>query len=82
MVKKARQVYEELKGCYSCFYDAQASVGRRYARADEVGVPFCITVDFDSLKDNSVTVRDIKTTKQIRIKIPKLKDKLFELYFT
>lgn len=80
VVKKARQVYEELKGCYSCFYDEAASIGRRYARADEKGVSFCITVDFDSLKDNSVTVRDIKNTKQVRVKISKLKDKLFDLY--
>lgn len=80
LVKKARKLYRDLKTSYSCFYDEAASIGRRYARADEIGIPFCITVDFDSLKDNSATVRDIKTTRQIRIKIPQLKDKLFKLY--
>jgi len=56
-------------------------VGRRYARADEMGVKYCITIDFDSLEDDSVTIRDRDTTKQERIKISELKDKLFTLYF-
>ncbi len=80
LVKKAREVYESLKCCYSCFYDETASVGRRYARADEAGVSYCITIDFESLDDNAVTVRDLNTTKQERVKIPELKERLFELY--
>jgi len=55
-------------------YDRSGSIGRRYARADEIGTPFCITVDFDSLKDKSVTIRDRDTTKQVRIKIAELRD--------
>jgi glycyl-tRNA synthetase len=81
ITKKAQKVYQELNSCYPCFYDESASIGRRYARADEIGVPYTITIDFDSVKDDSVTIRDIKTTKQVRIKISKLKDKLFQLYF-
>ena len=81
VVKKARDVYDSLKTCYSCLYDQASSVGRRYARADEMGVKYCITIDFDSLEDDSVTIRDRDTTKQERIKISELKDKLFTLYF-
>ncbi|MEK6846413.1 MAG: glycine--tRNA ligase, partial [Nanoarchaeota archaeon] len=80
LVEKAREVYKELKCCYSCQYDESGSVGRRYARADEIGVRWCITVDFDSLEDNAVTIRDRDTTKQIRVKISELKGKLYELY--
>ncbi|MBR9683228.1 glycine--tRNA ligase [Candidatus Woesearchaeota archaeon] len=82
ITKKAQKVYQDLKTCYSCFYDQTSSVGRRYARADEVGIPYIITVDFDTLKDNKVTIRDLKTTKQTRVKISELKDKLFKLYFS
>ena len=80
VVAKAKQVYAQLKSCYSCLYDEAASVGRRYARADEMGVPYCITIDFDSLEDDSVTIRNRDDTKQERIKIEQLNNKLFELY--
>ena len=80
IVKLASTVYAELKPCYSCFYDEIASVGRRYARADEIGVRYCITIDFDSLEDKAVTIRDRDTTKQIRVPIKELKNKLYELY--
>jgi glycyl-tRNA synthetase len=63
-------------------YDDGGSIGRRYARMDEIGTPFCITVDFDSLKDQKVTIRDRDTTEQIRIPIEdvvqKIKEKLKE----
>jgi glycyl-tRNA synthetase len=81
IVKKAQKIYRDLKDSYPCFYNETASVGRRYARADEIGVLYTLTIDFDTLKDNAVTVRDIKTTKQTRVKISELKDKLFKLYF-
>jgi len=80
VVSVASKVYKELKECYSCFYDEAGSVGRRYARADEIGVRYCITVDFDSLNDHAVTIRDRDTTKQIRVPIKELKQKLFELF--
>lgn len=66
---KAKKVYDLLKDKLNCKYDRSGSVGRRYARADEEGVPFCITFDFDSLKDKSVTIRERDSTKQVRVKI-------------
>lgn len=78
VVKKAIEVFNLLKEDFNCFYDSAGSIGRRYARQDEIGTPFCITIDFDSLKKNDVTIRDINTTKQIRVKIKDLKEKLKE----
>ncbi len=80
VLKKAEAVYKELKSCYSCYFDESGSVGRRYARADEIGVAHCITVDFDSLVDDAVTIRDRDNTQQVRVKISELKNKLWELY--
>ena len=64
---------------FTIFYDDSGSIGRRYRRQDEIGTKFCITVDFDSLKDNTVTVRDRDSMKQIRIKSGELKLKLNSL---
>jgi glycyl-tRNA synthetase len=66
---KAKEVYDLLKEKVDCFYDESGSIGRRYARQDELGTPKCITVDYESLDDDSVTVRDRDTTKQVRVKI-------------
>jgi len=68
----ARAVFDELRAHFVCQYDKSGSVGRRYARADELGVPYCVTVDFDSLTNKDVTVRDRDTTKQIRVPVDKL----------
>lgn len=70
LVKKARQVYEMLldKG-YVCEWDDNGNIGKRYRRQDEIGTPACIVIDFDTLEDDTVTVRDRDTTKQTRIKI-------------
>ncbi len=57
---------------FNCEYDESGSIGKRYRRQDEIGTPFCITVDFDTLEDNSVTVRDRDTMEQVRIKIDEL----------
>jgi glycyl-tRNA synthetase len=59
--------------------ESSGSIGRRYARNDELGTPFAVTVDFDSLKDYSVTLRERDTTKQIREKIPVIVDIIKEL---
>lgn len=75
LLAKAEQVYENFRG-YPAYFDVSGSVGRRYARADEIGVNFCITLDFESLEDDSVTIRDRDTTKQIRVKIEDLKSVL------
>jgi glycyl-tRNA synthetase len=67
--KKAKEVYDELKTCLHAFYDDSGSIGRMYARADEAGIPFCITIDYDTMKDDTITLRERDTTKQIRVKI-------------
>jgi glycyl-tRNA synthetase len=72
LVKKAREVYELLKPDFTCQYDETGSIGRRYRRQDETGTPFCLTVDFESLEKNDVTLRDRDTMKQERIKISDL----------
>ncbi|MBI4147144.1 glycine--tRNA ligase, partial [Candidatus Woesearchaeota archaeon] len=79
VVAKAEEVFAKMKANFSCFYDEAASVGRRYARADETGVRYCITVDFETLDDNAVTVRDRDTTQQGRVKISQLLDRLSQL---
>jgi len=68
-----------LKQEFKCFYDDSGSIGRRYARQDENGTPYCITIDFDTLKNSTVTIRDRNTTKQVRIHIERLKDSLNKL---
>jgi glycyl-tRNA synthetase len=68
LVKKAREVYELLKPDFACQYDEAGSIGRRYRRQDETGTPFCLTVDFESLEKDDVTLRDRDTMKQERIK--------------
>jgi len=68
----AKKVFEDLKKDYMVFYDETGSIGRRYRRQDEIGTPYCITIDFDSLEDNSVTIRDRDSLKQERIKIDKI----------
>jgi len=55
-----------------CFYDDSGSIGRRYARMDEIGTPYCITIDFESLTDNSVTIRNRDSREQKRVKIADL----------
>lgn len=70
--KIAKKILSELKENYIVTYDETSSIGRRYRRADEIGTPFCITVDFDSLKDKAVTVRDRDTMKQKRVKISEI----------
>jgi len=63
----AREIFRELKSRYTVIYDESGSIGRRYARADEIGVPLAITVDFQTIEDDTVTVRDRDTRKQIRV---------------
>jgi glycyl-tRNA synthetase len=74
----AKDVFAEIAGDYNVEYDETQSIGKRYRRQDEIGTPFCITVDFDSLEDKAVTVRERDTMKQERIKIEELKAYLDE----
>ena len=73
-MKEAKKVYDSIKSDFNSVYDKSGSVGRRYARADEIGVPYWITIDFDTLKNRSVTLRNRDTTKQVRVKIADLKE--------
>jgi glycyl-tRNA synthetase len=73
----AYKVYEMLSKKYVCEYDETGSIGKRYRRQDEIGTPFCITYDFDSLNDQSVTVRERDSMQQVRLKIDEL-DKYLE----
>ncbi len=77
--KLAEEIYNELKKNFHSSYDDSGSIGRRYARNDEIGTPFCITIDGDSLKDSTATIRDRDTTEQIRVKISDLKDVIIKL---
>jgi len=72
LVKKAREIFKMLKPHFFCQYDEVGSIGRRYRRQDEIGTLFCLTVDFDSLKKDDVTVRDRDTMKQERVKVKSL----------
>ncbi len=78
LVKKAKEVYKILKPYFMLQYDEAGSIGRRYRRQDEIGTLFCITIDFESLENNDVTVRDRDTMKQERVKIDVLPEYLTE----
>jgi glycyl-tRNA synthetase len=72
----ARELYDDLKGDYRLFYDDSGSIGRRYRRQDEAGTPFCVTVDFDTIEDKKVTIRDRDTLEQERVPIGAVRDRL------
>lgn len=72
LVEKARAIYDKLKLQYMCEFDDSGNIGKRYRRQDEIGTPFCITVDFESLEDGAVTVRNRDTMVQERVKIEEL----------
>jgi glycyl-tRNA synthetase len=72
----ARELYDDLKGDYRIFYDDSGSIGRRYRRQDEAGTPFCVTVDFDTVEDKKVTIRDRDTLEQERVPIAAVRDRL------
>ncbi len=79
LVAAAKKIHDELRLEFSCFYDESGSIGKRYARMDESGTPYCITVDFDSLKQHDATIRDRDSTKQARVKIKDLSSTLQQL---
>lgn len=77
--KISQEIIDDLKKEWNIVYDRSGSIGRRYARNDEIGTPFCITVDEMSKKNKDVTIRDRNTTNQIRVKIKDLKNTLRDL---
>ncbi|HBA36547.1 TPA: glycine--tRNA ligase [Candidatus Falkowbacteria bacterium] len=74
LVKKARAIYDVLKLNWRCEFDDNGNIGKRYRRQDEIGTPYCLTIDFDSLEDGAATVRDRDTMKQERVDIAELEN--------
>jgi glycyl-tRNA synthetase len=74
----ADRIFSTLSKRYYCDYDETQAIGRRYRRQDEIGTPYCITVDFDSLEDGQVTIRERDTTQQERVSIDRLEQVLSE----
>jgi len=72
LVAKAKEIYEKLRQNFMCEFDDNGNIGKRYRRQDEIGTPYCVTVDFDSLEKGDVTVRDRDTMEQKRIAISEL----------
>ena len=78
LAEPAQKIYDDLSKYFMVDYDDTGSIGKRYRRQDEIGTPYCVTVDFDTLDDNSVTVRDRDTMSQVRIKTDELYNYIFE----
>ncbi len=78
--EKARQVYELLASEFDVFYDEKGSIGKRYARADEIGVLYGITIDYDTMKDGTVTIRDRDSTKQERVSISEIGQRIKRVF--
>jgi glycyl-tRNA synthetase len=76
LVPTARKVWDLVRPRYTSQYDDAQSIGRRYRRQDEIGTPYAVTVDFDTLEDNAVTVRDRDSMKQDRVSIDRLSEYL------
>jgi glycyl-tRNA synthetase len=77
LIKVAREVQQSLQGQFRVEYDQTGGhIGRRYRRQDEIGTPFCVTIDFDTLDDQAVTIRQRDSTKQERVAITGLVDSL------
>lgn len=72
--EKAQEVYAKLSKNFMCDYDEAGSIGKRYRREDEIGTPYCVTIDFDTLEDECVTIRDRDTMEQVRVKIDELEN--------
>jgi len=70
--EKAKELFDNFKNSFACEYDITGSIGKRYRRQDEIGTPFCITVDYKTLEDNTVTIRDRDSMKQDRVEIQNL----------
>src|SRR3989344_1077566 len=72
LVTKAREVYAELSKKYVCEFDDNGNIGKRYRRQDEIVTPYCIVIDFQTLEDGTVTIRNRDTTKQERVNLDQL----------
>ena len=72
LINKAREIHQILSRNYFVAWDSRGNIGKRYFAQDEIGTPWCVTIDFQSLEDDTVTVRDRDTTKQERVSVDKL----------
>ena len=72
--EKARKIMDKLKFDYLCQYDEKDAIGRRYRRQDAIGTPYCITIDHQTMEDNTVTIRERDSMKQERISIDSISD--------
>jgi len=72
--EKAKEIYSNLSKYFSCSYDETGSIGKRYRRSDAIGTPFCITIDDETLNNNTITIRDRDTMEQITLNLEELKD--------
>lgn len=71
--EKTREIFDDLKWDHKCFYEEKDQIGKRYRRMDAIGTPFCITVDHQTLEDNTVTIRERDSMKQERVSLEQLK---------
>ena len=76
--EKARTILKDLQLDFECAYDEKDSIGKRYRRNDALGTPFCITVDHETIEDNTVTIRERDSMEQSRIPINKLRSHIFD----
>ena len=76
LTEKSHEVFDKLASCFSVTYDETGSIGKRYRRQDEIGTPLCVTIDYETLEDDTVTIRDRDTMKQERVKIADLQSKI------
>lgn len=79
LVEKAKEIFNKLKANWMCEFDDNGNIGKRYRRQDEIGTPYCVTVDFDSLDSQTVTVRERDSMKQERVEVGRLKEYFGEL---
>jgi len=77
--EKARDIFDELIKDLQVFWDKSGSIGKRYARQDEIGTPYCMTVDYDTLEEDTITIREIRSSEQIRVDVKDLKTILEDL---
>jgi glycyl-tRNA synthetase len=77
--EKAMEIMHSLKFDLRCFYEEKDAIGKRYRRQDAIGTPYCVTVDHQTLEDNTVTIRDRDTMKQERVSVSELKSKLVDV---
>ena len=78
LVEKARKIYHALKSDFNIAWDDRGNIGKRYYSQDEIGTPYCITIDFETLEKDTVTVRDRDTAKQERLSVDNLSQFLKE----